>query len=342
MKKLCILFAYLLFSIGLYAENIDFNLDSVVGVISAIENRTDANYEFVDYDADNNLIYFTYTWTQETKILLTKTYTQYKCLLNATSVKDKDKQKIVVKNDNRIFYRMVNADGSEIQGTPKTSGITYTWAENKTILNKKEVLNSVVKTVETHLSEELNKNEEQLTIAMIKFFYNDINLICFDINILEELATKYIELCSVPSLVWKLKTEKSELWFDNYYEKVKNTNFTGDLKIYSIKKSDIEGYKYLVESNVMFSYFSKDNFEKLMKGFSGIYTDDIGLIALRKRTYNTYKDSYYHVITIKFYSNDDKFVNMNKDSIFYANGTLQSINTPGIMKQITSFTVHEK
>lgn len=342
MKKLSILFICLLCSVGLYAQNVDFNLDSIVGVISAIENRTDVNYEFINYDVDNNLIYFTYTWTQETKVLLTKTYTQYKCLLNASCVEENGKQKIVIKNDNRIFYRMVNADGSEIQGTPKISGVTYTWAENKTILNKKEVFTSVVKNVETHLSEELNKNEEQLTITMIKFFSNDVNLICFDINTLEELATKYSGLCSVPSLVWKLKAEKTELWFENYYEKVKNADFSGDLKISSVKKSDIEGYKYLVESNVMFSYFSKDNFEKLMKSFSSIYTEDIGLIELRKKTYNTYKDSYYHIVTIKYYSNDDKFADMNKDTIFNANGTLQSINTPGIMKQITSFTVYEK
>lgn len=342
MKKLSILFICLLCSVGLYAQNFDLKFNQIVGVISAIENRTDVNYEFIDYDVDNNLIYFTYTWTQETKVLLTKTYTQYKCLLNASCVEKNGKQKIVIKNDNRIFYRMVNADGSEIQGTPKISGVTYTWAENKTILNKKDVLNSVAKTVETHLIEELNKNEEQLTAAMVKFFSDDINLICFDINILEELATKYTGLCSIPSLVWKLKTEKSELWFENYYDKVKNADFSGDLKISSVKKSDIEGYKYLVESNVMFSYFSKENFENLMKGFSSIYTENLGLMELRKKTYDTYKIIYLHGVIIKFYSNDDKVIDINKDDILNVTGTLQSINTSSIMKQITSFTVYEK
>ena len=42
------------------------------------------------------------------------------------------------KIENPIYFRAVNADGSEIQGTPKIKGVSYTWAENKTILNKKE------------------------------------------------------------------------------------------------------------------------------------------------------------------------------------------------------------
>lgn len=347
MKKRCFGFILvLLISNVLFAQSFDSSRESLLGVISASQNCKDVDIEFIDYDSEKDLTYFTYTWIQETKLLMSKSYTQYRCLLNVSSEENGNSKKLVTKSDDSIFYRMVNADGSEIQGTPKTSGVTYVWAENKTILNKKKVLDSVIEEAEKRLYAELNKSDEEINKALISFFSDGVNVALFDTDKLASMALKYPSLCSSPAVVWKIHVGKSEMWYENYLETVKNATFVNDLTIYEINKSDKPEYKYLVKANVDFYHFVRDDFNKLIKGYSGVFSianfgEFIEVSELRRQTYNTYKNIGSRRITIHYYTNDNKFIDMNKGDVFNAKGTLQSINAPGILKEISFYEVFE-
>lgn len=194
MKKfLTTLLTLLLFSItSLFAQNFDASKSAFLGVIGAVQDKKDVIYEFTDYDAENDITYFTYTWMQETKLLMSVSYTQYKCLLNVTSSQDGENKKLVTSYEDIIFSRTVNADGSEIQGTPRVKGVSYDWVENKTILNRKKVFTTIVEIVEKDLYEELNKSDEDIAKSLIEFFSNDINLTYFATDTIVNLANKYL------------------------------------------------------------------------------------------------------------------------------------------------------
>ena len=127
---------------------------------------------------------------------------------------------------------------------------------------------------------------------------------------------------------------------------VKNATFVNDLTIYEINKSDKPEYKYLVKANVDFYHFVREDFNKLIKGYSGVFSianfgEFIEVSELRRQTYNTYKNIGSRRITIHYYTNDNKFIDMNKGDVFNAKGTLQSINAPGILKEISFYEVFE-
>lgn len=347
MKRMIAILCACVVSISAFAQTFESKKFAFQGVAAASVNNKDAVYELTAYEPDKDLLYFTYTWTQETKLLLSKSYTQYKCFLNVTSTEEDGVKKLVTKIENPIYFRVVNADGSEIQGTPKIKGVSYTWAENKTILNKKETLNAVVQQVEKDILAELNKPDEEMVKSLITFFSNDVNLTYFDTDTLGKLANNYKELCSVPALVWKLQTEKSEIWYTKYADGVKDTTFANTFEIQTIKESNIPEYKYLVECMVSFSVFQGDSFNQLMEGMKGVldqYGESYIGKELREKTFKTYGGSpFRHVVFIDLYSNDDKYIDMNKGTVIEVNGKLQSINIPGsLLKEITSFTVFEK
>ncbi len=348
MKNKCLAFIFmLLISNVVFAQSFDSSKESLLGVISASQNCKDVDIEFIDYDSEKDLTYFTYTWIQETKLLMSKSYTQYRCLLNVSSEENGSDKKLVTKIDNSIFYRMVNADGSEIQGTPKTSGVTYVWAENKTMLNKKKVLDSVIEEAEKRLYAELNKNDEEINNALISFFSDGVNVALFDTDKLASMALKYPSLCSSPAVVWKIHVGKSEMWYENYLETIKNATFVNDLTIFEINKSEKPEYKYLVKANIDFCHFTKEDFNELVKKYNGVYSmanfgESIELSKARRDSYNTYKSiGGSKRITIHYYTNDNKFIDMNKGDVFKAKGTLQSINAPGIFKEISFYEVFE-
>ena len=127
---------------------------------------------------------------------------------------------------------------------------------------------------------------------------------------------------------------------------IKNASFVNDLTIYEINKSNKPEYKYLVKANVDFCHFTKEDFNELVKEYNGVYSmanfgESIELSELRRQTYNTYKNIGSRRITIHYYTNDNKFIDMNKGDVFKAKGTLQSINAPGILKEISFYEVFE-
>lgn len=332
-KKFIVFFSYfLLFSaVNMFAQNFDASKPTFLGVIQAMQNKKDVIYEFIDYNAENDTTYFTYTWTQETKFLMSASYTQYKCSLNITSSQDGENKKLVTSHDNTIFSRTVNADGSEIKGTPKVKGISYTWIENKTILNKKTVFESIVETVEKDLYEELNKSDDETIKSLIEFFSNDINLTYFTTDTIGKLANRYLALSNIPSIVFKLKKEKSELWYNKYLENILNTTFSNTLKIDNIKESDESNYKYKISCYFKFKYTTKDGIDTLIKsleetdktyGFGNNYTSE----ELRKKAYNMYPPTDYHIITVNYYTNDDNVIDMNKGDSIYIKGILKNIH----------------
>lgn len=339
-----LLFSLVLFSTtSMFAQNFDAGKQTFLGVIQATQNKKDAIYEFVDYDAENDTTYFTYTWTQQTKLLMSVSYTQYKCFLNIASAPDGENKKLVTSYENAIFSRTVNADGSEIQGTPRIKGVSYTWVENKTIFNKKEVFASIVETVEKDLYEELNKSDEEISKSLIDFFSNDINLTYFTTDTIGNLANKYLALSNVPSVVFKLKTEKSELWYNKHLEKILGQSFENTYKIDNVKESDDSNYNYKIACNFSFKYMPKDKMDILIKSLEETSKNNgLSFTAgeLRKKAYNMYTTN-YHIITINFYTNNDDVIDMNKGDSIHIKGILKNINAPGLLKEISSFDVYE-
>lgn len=348
MKKIAILCMTFFITTFGFAQSYSAKCSPLFGVVSAAANVKEATYEIIDYDSEKDLTFFTYTWTQETKVLFSKSYTQYKCFLNVTSNEENGRKKLIINIDKDIFYRMVNADGSKINGVSNVKGVTYEWAKNTTILNKEATLKSVVDVVEKCLYEELNKSDAEITKGMIAFFTDDINRVLFDSDSLGKLASEYIELCSIPAILDKLQTEKNEIWFDNYLEKIKDANFDNNFKVSNVKKSDVEGYKYIVECTSSFTNFKKDDFEKLLEGTKKLYDmayydQEIGIVQLRKKTFDTYKSAYQRIIFLRFYTNDDKVLDLNNKSEFHISGILHKVNMPGsLIKEITSLDVYEK
>lgn len=333
----------LLSATNVFAQNFDASKSAFLGVIGAVQNKKDVIYEFTDYDAEKDISYFTYTWTQETKLLMSVSYTQYKCFLNVTSTQDGENKKLVTSYEDIIFSRTVNADGSEIQGTPRIKGVSYTWVENKTILNRKKVFASVIEIVEKDLYEELNKSDGEIAKSLIKFFSNDINLTYFSTDTIGNLANKYLALSNVPSIVFKLKTEKSELWYNKYLEKILGQPFENTLKIDNVKESDDLNYKYKIACNFMFKYMTKDNMDILIKSLESTYKSNgfsFTTKELRKKAYDMYTTN-YHIITVNYYTNNDDVIDMNKGDSVYIKGILKSINALGLLKEISSFDVYE-
>lgn len=245
MKKLFTFICASLMAGSLFAQTFDSKKLAVEGVISLQQNRKDVSYELTDYEVSNDLTYFTYTWMQETKILLSKTYTQYKCFLNITSSEENGAKKLVTNIENEIYFRSVNADGSEIRHTPNVKGVSYEWTK-AAILNKKKILDSVSEQVEKDLIAELNKTDDELSKSLVAFFSDDVNITYFDADALGKLAMNYPMLCSVPSLVWKLNKDKSEIWFNKYKETVTDAKFDNTFEVCAVKESNIPEYKYLL------------------------------------------------------------------------------------------------
>ena len=79
--------------------------------------------------------------------------------------------------------------------------------------------------VEKDLIAELNKTDDELSKSLVAFFSDDLNITYFDADALGKLAMNYPMLCSVPSLVWKLNKDKSEIWFNKYKETVTDAKF---------------------------------------------------------------------------------------------------------------------
>ena len=84
---------------------------------------------------------------------------------------------------------------------------------------------------------DLKKRVEEINKALISFFSDGVNVALFDTNKLASMALKYPSLCSSPAVVWKIHVGKSEMWYENYLETVKNATFVNDLTIYEINKS---------------------------------------------------------------------------------------------------------
>lgn len=56
-----------------------------------------------------------------------------------------------------------------------------------------------------------------------------------------------------------------------------------------------------------------------------------------------YKSNFRKSVFIKLYSNDDKYIDMNKGDKLEVKGILKAINTPGtLLKEITSISVYEE
>ena len=346
MKKLFTFICASLMAGSLFAQTFDSKKLAVEGVISLQQNRKDVSYELTDYEVSNDLTYFTYTWMQETKILLSKTYTQYKCFLNITSSEENGAKKLVTNIENEIYFRSVNADGSEIRRTPNVKGVSYEWTK-AAILNKKKILDSVSEQVEKDLIAELNKTDDELSKSLVAFFSDDVNITYFDADALGKLAMNYPMLCSVPSLVWKLNKDKSEIWFNKYKETVTDAKFDNTFEVHAVKESNIPEYKYLIECLAGFSYFLGDGFVDLMEGYKELMSESFGEFystkEFREKSYNRYKSNFSKSVLIKLYSNDDKFIDMNKGDKLEVKGILKAINTPGtLLKEITSISVYEE
>ena len=236
-----------------------------------------------------------------------------------------------------ILYRTVNADGSKKTGVPNVKGVTYEWAKNTTIVNKKTVLNSVVDVVKQQLYAELNKTEDEITKGMIKFFSDDLNLVLFDSDSIGKLASDYLSLCSVPALVAKLEKEKNDIWFENYQEKIKGAKFDNTFKVSNVKKSDVEGFKYIVECSTFYTTFLKEDFNSLVESSKAGYelaNMEMGIRELRKSTFDNFKGTYQKLMYIKFYTNDDKVLDLNNKSEFHVSGILHKVDFDGVVKQI--------
>ena len=337
MKKIAILCMTFFITTFGFAQSYSAKCSPLFGVASAAANVKEATYEIIDYKSEKDLTFFTYTWMQETKVLFTKSYIQYKCFLNVTSAEENNEKKLVIDISDDILYRTVNADGSKKTGVPNVKGVTYEWAKNTTIVNKKTVLNSVVDVVKQQLYAELNKTEDEITKGMIKFFSDDLNLVLFDSDSIGKIASDYLSLCSVPALLAKLEKEKNDIWFENYKEKIKGAKFDNTFKVSNVKKSDVEGFKYIVECSTFYTTFLKEDFNSLVESSKTGYelaNMEMGIRELRKSTFDNFKGTYQKLMYIKFYTNDDKVLDLNNKSEFHVSGILHKVDFDGVVKQI--------
>lgn len=231
--------------------------------------------------------------------------------MNITSSEENGAKKLVTNIENEIYFRSVNADGSEIRRTPNVKGVSYEWTK-AAILNKKKILDSVSEQVEKDLIAELNKTDDELSKSLVAFFSDDVNITYFDADALGKLAMNYPMLCSVPSLVWKLNKDKSEIWFNKYKETVTDAKFDNTFEVCAVKESNIPEYKYLIECLAGFSYFPGDGFVDLMEGYKELMSESFGEFystkELREKSYNSYKSNFRKSVFIKLYSNDDKYI----------------------------------
>ncbi len=329
MKKIAILCMTFFITTFGSAQSYSAKCSPLFGVASAAANVKEATYEIIDYKPEKDLTFFTYTWMQETKVLFTKSYIQYKCFLNVTSAEENNEKKLVIDISDDILYRTVNADGSKKTGVPNVKGVTYEWAKNTTIVNKKTVLNSVVDVVKQQLYAELNKTDDEITKVMIEFFSDDLNLLLFDSDSIGKTASDYLSLCSVPALLAKLEKEKNEIWFENYQEKIKGAKFDNTFEVSNVKKSDVEGFKYIVECSSVVYKFTKVDFDKLVENYKNVcelYNEELGIRELRKRTFDNYKSPRLELIYIYFYTNDDKVLDLNNKSEFHVSGILDKVD----------------
>lgn len=308
-------FMLTLFFIGSlgFAQTFDSSKLAIQGLISAVVNRDDVKYEILTTE-DNGEILFNYTWTQETKILLLKSYQQYRCLLSVKTIEKDGQNALQFVMDPKIWSRAVEADGSPIPANKRSSksAINYEWGEATGILNKISVLTSTQEQIEKDLLFELNKSQEELSKALLTFFSDLVNLTYISTDSLVKLATENKALCSNPAILGRLKNEKSELWFNNFVKNIIDTPVSYTFKLNTVRESKLDEYKYRAE---FFFHIYKDYTFSIAKNAS--YRDRKSMLGG--------SISNMDIINVHYYTNDDKLLDYNKDAAVNVTGTLKDV-----------------
>ena len=265
MPAIFMLALFFVGSLG-FAQTFDSNKLAIQGLISAVVNRDDVKYEILTTE-DNGEILFNYTWTQETKVLLLKSYQQYRCLLSVKTIEKDGQNALQFVMDPKIWSRAVEADGSPIPANKRSSKsvINYEWGEATGILNKVSVLTSTQEQIEKDLLFELNKSQEELSKALLTFFSDLVNLTYISTDSLAKLATENKILCSNPAILSRLQREKSELWFNNFVQTIIGIPVSYTFNLNTVRESKLDEYKYRAE---FFFHIYKDYTFSIAKQFT--------------------------------------------------------------------------
>ncbi len=322
MKKVLLHGMFIFIGCLSFAQTFNINKLALEGVISVSVNRDDSLYEIITVN-QNDKTYFLYTWTRTDKFLFSKTTNQYRCYVTVTSIQENNVNRLIIKPEDKLYSRSIGYDGPGH------------WQENANavyegkLVNKEFFINLAIKDIETTLLEELNKPDEQLLRSLITFLSDEINLTYLDSDSLSRIVSNYKDLCSIPAIINRLKNEKSEIWFQKYKESIIDANFNNTFQLKTVKESDTEGFKYLA----VFNCSVYDNYS--------IFESNQKKLESRKNRIELLRSQKNRLISINFYTNDDRFINMNSNDNIVISGKLKKVNISGEQNIVSSIEVYE-
>lgn len=275
MKRILLGWLCLFIAGQLFAQTFNADRFAYQGVISGMQNIKDGTIKIITIKNDQT--YFSYTWIENVKIAFITSPYQYKMFLTVSSI-DKDGLKYLnIENDNTLYVQGLES------GTLKPDREEYT-AKPTT-----KTITTVKSKIENILLDELNKSDDELSRSLILYLSNENNISKFSSDMLGDIALKYKEICNVPSVIYRLKRQKTEIWFDKYIEFIKGAVFSNTLELQTVKKSDISDYQYKAE----FSFFINN----------------------------------IDYITINYYTNNDDYIDYNAKSKVTFQGKLMGIKS---------------
>lgn len=275
MKRILVGWLCLFIAGQLFAQTFNADRFAYQGVISGMQNIKDGKIKIVTIKNDQT--YFSYTWIQSDKIAFITVPYQYKIFLTVTAIEKDGVKSINIQNDDILYVQSLEA------GTLKPDSEEYTTKPSP------KTLTTVKSKIEKILLDELNKSDDELSRSLILYLSNENNISKFSSDMLGDIALKYKDICNVPSVIYRLKRQKTEIWFDKYLEFIKGAVFSNTLELQTVKKSDISDYQY----KARFSFFINN----------------------------------IDYITINFYTNNDDYIDYNAKSKVTFQGKLMGINS---------------
>lgn len=349
MRKLLVAIFFVAVCSNLFAQEFNADRFAFEAVIAASKDKGDGNYEIqlLDLDSKSDKTWFVYTWNASKesgkKIFKSVTYYQFKCAFLATCEEADGNKNLVLKIGDSIASRQVNADGSQIEGGTDIQKIAYNWSNSPTsrMKNLKEIVDAVAK----NITDALARQDDGRLDALVEFLCDNGNLAHIDTDTLGILATRHKELCSVPAVIARLKTEKSEMWFKDYLEKISDAPFRNTFKLFTVKESDVAEYKYRAEFYCpvykVYSYTKED--KELAENLAYINGDreEKPTMQRRKEALRQANMGSSNPVLVKFYTNDAKFIDLNKNDSVEVSGKFKKFNALGLVQDILSIDVYE-
>lgn len=229
MKKAVAFVCSLFFGCLVFAQSFSAQKDVFVSVYKLAESNDviSGAYEITNVNPMADSVVFNYSWTQITGKGIMASAMQYKMRFSAVSSVSGDKKTFALIADDKILSRAVNKDGSKKSGVPTMAGVTYDWAESKTLVGKAKLIKAVSDDVSSKMLAVLSVSDDEYKIIVKDVLKNNINKIAkaFEPNALskfleakglsqdEEFITSTAVICAVGA------NSGNELQFKRFLEK---------------------------------------------------------------------------------------------------------------------------